>query len=133
MCFAGAGRAEEHDVAGFGEERAGGQGADLGAHGGLGVPVEVLEGLGGREPGCFGPQLGAGRVAGADFAFEDGGEVVLVRPPGVAGLVGEPAGGFGDPGGFERAGQIGELLRRVGGLLGGGHQLAPSTRPNARS
>ncbi len=103
--LAGAGRAEQHDVAGFGEERAGGQVRDCVAEGGLGVPVEVLEGLAGREPGGADPQLGAGGVAGGDFAFEDRGEVVLVGPAGVAGLVGQPGGGFGDPGCLQRGGE----------------------------
>ena len=103
MGLAGAGRAEQHDVAGLGQERAGGERGDLLADGGLVVPVEVLEGLAGREPGGADPQLGAGGVAGGDFAFEDGGEVVLVGPAGVAGVVGEPGGGLGDPGCLDAA------------------------------
>jgi len=81
------GWAEQDDVAGFGEERAGGQGSDLLADGGLGVEVEVFDSLAGREPGGADPQLGTGGVAGGDFPFQDGGEVVLVRPAGVAGLL----------------------------------------------
>ena len=113
MGFAGAGRAEQHDVAGLGEERAGGQGGDLLADGGLGVEVEVLEGLAGGEPGGPDPQLGAGGVAGGDFPLEHGGEVVLVGPAGVAGLVGQPGGGFGDPRCLQRGGQVADLLDRV--------------------
>ena len=113
MGLAGSGRAEQHDVAGFGQEPAGGQGGDLLADGGLGVEVEVLQRLDGGEPGGADPQLGAGGVAGADFAFEDGGEVVLVGPAGIAGLVGQPGGGFGDPGCFQRAGEVGDLLDRL--------------------
>ena len=60
------------------------------ADGGLGVEVEVFEGLAGREPGGADAQLGAGGVAGGHLSFEHGGEVVLVGPAGVAGLVGQP-------------------------------------------
>ena len=48
-----------------------------------------------------------------DFAFEHGGEVVLVGPAGVAGLVGQPGGGFGDPGRLQRGGEVVDLLDRV--------------------
>jgi hypothetical protein len=44
------GRAEQHDVSGFGQEGARGQGGDLLADRGLGVEVEVLEGLARGEP-----------------------------------------------------------------------------------
>ena len=110
--FAGSGRAEQHDVAGLGEEPAGGQRGDLLADGGLGVEVEVLQGLAGGEPGGPDPQLGAGGVAGGDFPFQHRGEVVLVGPAGVAGLVGQPGGGLGDPRGLERGGQVVDLLER---------------------
>ena len=59
------------------------------------------------NPAPADPLLGAGGVAGGDFAFEDGGEVVLVGPAGVAGLVGEPGGGLGDPGCLQRGGEVG--------------------------
>jgi hypothetical protein len=136
--FAGAGRAEEHDVAGLGQERPGGERGDLLADGGLVVPVEVVEGFAGREPGPADALGGAGGVAGGDFAFEHGGEVVLVCPAGVAGLVGEPGGGFGDPWCLQRGGEEVDLLDRVRrcGLLFGGHQATcPSivSSPNARS
>jgi hypothetical protein len=61
------------------------------------VPVEVVEGLGGGEPGPADALRCARRVAGGDFAFEHCGEVVLMGPTGITGLVGEPGGGFGDP------------------------------------
>ena len=109
---------------------AGGQGGDLGAHAGLGVEVEVLHRLDRREPGRPDAQLGAGGVAGRYFALEDCGEVVLVGPAGVAGLVGQPGGGLGDPGRLQRGGQVVDVLDRVGGGLGG-HQV--TSRPNARS
>ena len=51
--FACAGWAEQHDVAGLGEERAGGQRGDLVADGGLDVKVEVVEGLAAWKPGGF--------------------------------------------------------------------------------
>ena len=97
---------------------------DLGADGGLGVEVEVLEGLAGGEPGGADPQLGAGGVAGGDLAFEDGGEVVLVGPAGVAGLVGQPGGGLGDPRRLQRGGEVVDLLDRLGR-----RRLAAITRP----
>ena len=62
--FAGAGRAEQHDVAGLGREPAGGKRGDLLTDGGLVVPVEVVEGLAGREPGPTDALRGAGRVRG---------------------------------------------------------------------
>jgi hypothetical protein len=43
--LAGAGWAEQDDVAGLGEERAGGERGDLLADAGLVVPVDVVEGL----------------------------------------------------------------------------------------
>ena len=114
MGLPGSGWAEQHDVAGLGEEPAGCQRGDLLAGCGLGVEVEVLERLHGAEPGGADPQLGAGGVAGGDFAFEHGGEVVLVGPAGVAGLVGQPGGGLGDPRCFQRGGEVGDLLDRLG-------------------
>lgn len=93
MGFAGAGRAEQYDVARFGEQPARRQRADLTADGGLGVEVEVVEGFGRGEPGGLDAGLGAGGVARRDFSVEDGGEVVLVGPAGVAGLIGEAGGG----------------------------------------
>ena len=41
------------------------------------VPVEIVEGLGGREPRPADPLGGAPRCV-LDFAFEHGGEVVLM-------------------------------------------------------
>ena len=114
--FAGAGRAEQHDVAGLGKERAGGERSDLLTDGGLVVPVEVVEGFAGGEPGAADPLRGAGRVAGGDFAFEDRGEVVLMGPAGVTCLVGEPGGGFGDPWRLQRGGEVVDLLDRVRGV-----------------
>ena len=86
--------------------------------------------LAGREPGGPDPQLGAGGVAGGDLTVQDGGEVLLVGPAGVAGVVGQPGGGFGDPGRLQRRGQVGQLLERLGGVaLGlGCHQ---ATSPSA--
>jgi len=61
---------------------------DRGAGGGLLVEVEVLDRLDRGHLGGADPQPGAGGVAGGDFSLEDGGEVVLVGPAGVAGVVG---------------------------------------------
>ena len=51
MRLAGSWRSEQHDVAGLGEEPAGGQGCDLGAHARLGVEVELFQGFDRGEPG----------------------------------------------------------------------------------
>jgi len=53
-------------------------------------PVAVVDG--GADP-----QLGTGCVSGRDLAVEHRGEVLRVAPAGVAGMIGEPAGCFGDP------------------------------------
>src|SRR5688500_15477651 len=68
--LAGAGWAEQHDVAGLGEERAGGERGDLLADCALVVPVEVVEGLAGGEPGPADALGGAGGVACGDLTFE---------------------------------------------------------------
>jgi hypothetical protein len=49
--FAGAGRSEQHDVAGLGQERPRGERGNLLSDRWLVLPVEVVEGLAGREPG----------------------------------------------------------------------------------
>jgi hypothetical protein len=133
--LAGAGRAEQHDVAGLGQERPRGERGDLLAHGGLVVPVEVVEGLAGREPGPADALGGARRVAGGDFSFEHRGQVVLVRPTGVPGLISETGDGLGDPRCFEGGGQVVDLLEGVGGglLFGGHHATSNPSIPNARS
>ena len=111
--LAGAGWSEQHDVAGLGQERPGSERGDLLTNGGLVVPVEVVEGLACREAGPADALRGAGRVAGRDFAFEHGGEVVLMGPAGVAGLVGEPGGGLDDPRRLQRGGEEVDLLDGV--------------------
>jgi len=100
--LAGAGRTEEHDVAGHGEERSRRQRGNLLADSGLVVPVEVVDVFAGREPGPT-DALGTGGIASRDFAFEYGGEVVLVCPSGVAGLVGKPCSGASEKIAFARA------------------------------
>jgi hypothetical protein len=57
--LAGAGRAEEDDVAGLGQVGAGGQRGELGSRGGLETEVEFADGLDRREPGCPDPQVRA--------------------------------------------------------------------------
>jgi len=141
VCLSGSRGAEEHDVAGLGEESAGGQGPDLLTGCWLGVEVEVLQRLGRRESGCADPQLGARGVAGTDFTFEDCSEVVLMGPARITGLVGQPGGDLGDSWCLQRGREIGDLFDRFvarSGLrsaLRGTHQLtSPSlVRPNARS
>jgi hypothetical protein len=133
----GARWAEQHNVAGLGEERSGRARDNLLADGGLVVPVEIVEGLVGGEPGPTDALRGAGRVACGDLAFEHCGEVVLVCPAGVACLVSEPMCGLDDAGRFQRGGQVVDLFDGVGrsGLLLGGHQATCPSRsiPNARS
>ena len=105
---------------------AGGQGARPVAEAGWASKSKSSRVLTRGEPGRADPQPGAGGVAGDDFAFEDGGEVVLVGPAGVAGLVGQPGGGLGDPGRLQRGGQVGDLLDRLVARRSwclGGHQL----------
>ena len=55
VCLTGAGRAEQDDVAGLGQEAARGQGSDLLTCRWLGIEVEVLEGLDCRKPGRADP------------------------------------------------------------------------------
>jgi hypothetical protein len=64
--------------------------------------------------------LGAGGVAGGDFTVQDGGEVLLVGPAGVAGVVGEAGSGFGDPGSLQCRGQVAQLLERFDPGVAGG-------------
>ena len=67
--LAGAGRAEEDDVAGLGEEPSRCQRSNLLTDGGLGVEVEVVESLASAEPGLPDAHVGAGGVTCRDFAF----------------------------------------------------------------
>ena len=116
--LAGAGWSEQDDVAVLGQVGAGGEGLDGGAGGGLVVEVEVVDGLDRGHPGGADPEPGAGGVAGGDLAFEDRGQVVLVGPAGVAGVVGQAGRGLRDPGCLERDGQVGDLLQRVSASAG---------------
>ncbi len=114
MGLAGARWSEEDDVAVLGQVGPGGEGLDRGAGGGLVVEVEVVDRLGRGHLGGADTQPGAGGVAGGDLSLEDGGQVVLVGPAGVAGVVGQPGRGLGDPGRFQGGGQVGDLLERLG-------------------
>jgi hypothetical protein len=116
----------------------GGERGDLLLDAGLGVEVEVVQCLDCGEAGGADAQVGAGGVAGRDFAFEHRGQVVLMGPAGVAGLVGQPGGGLGDPRRLQRSREVVDLLDGLGWLrrcLRGGHQLSSplSSRPKARS
>ena len=97
----GPGRPEQDDVAGLGEEPARRECGDLLPHGWLGAPVELLDRLPRSEPRGPDPQLGAGGVAGCDLAVQHRGEVLLVGPSGVGGVICQSAGRFGDPGRLE--------------------------------
>ncbi len=78
---AGAGWSEEHDVvSGFDEVERAEVGDDVSFEGALVVPVEVLEGLAGRELGGADAELAAVGSAGGDFSLEAGGEELLVGP-----------------------------------------------------
>ena len=59
--------------------------------------------------------FGAGGFPGGDFPGQDRGEVFLVGPAGLAGLVGEPGCCFPDPGRFHRPGVVLDL---AGGFPG---------------
>src|SRR3546814_13543892 len=112
-------RAQEHDVLRFQQEPSGGESGDLLTCCRLRVPVEVLESLPRGDPGGFDSQLRARRIAGADFPFEDCGQVVLDGPARGPGLDGHPSGGFGDPGGFLGAGELSHLIDVVRRLARG--------------
>jgi hypothetical protein len=113
MGFAGAGRAEQHHVACFGQEPTGCECGDLLPRGGLGVPVELLKRLSCWESGGTDPQLRTGCVAGGDFAVEHCSEVLLVGPARIAGVVGQPGSGLGDSWCLQRRGQVVNLLDRL--------------------
>ena len=92
MGFAGAGRPEQDHVLGFGQEHPGAQMRDeVPVRGGLVVEVELLQVLCAGEPRGLDPQGGPGGFAFGDFAGEDRGQVFLVGPAGVPGLVAEAA------------------------------------------
>ncbi|GFG62554.1 hypothetical protein MKUB_00440 [Mycobacterium kubicae] len=81
MRFTGARRAEQHDVAGFGQPAAGFQAGDLGAvDAGLGGEVEVGDRLDRWESGIPDALTGTGFSTGIGLHCQDGAEVVLQRP-----------------------------------------------------
>jgi hypothetical protein len=61
------------------------------------LEVELLQILVGREPRGLDPCRRSGGLAFGDFTGEDGGQVFLVRPAGVPGLIPEPAETVADP------------------------------------
>jgi len=92
------GRPEEDDVLRFGDERARAEvGDQVPVRGGLVVEFEVLQGLVAGEPGRFDPQGRAGRFPLGHFAGEDRGEVFLMGPARVAGLVAQAPERVADP------------------------------------
>ena len=96
-------RCEQHDVACFAQEPTGCESCDLLTGSKLGAEVELLDRLAGTKPSGPNPELGTGRVPCYDLPVEHCGEVLLVGPAGVAGMVGKPTGCFGDPGRLQRA------------------------------
>lgn len=68
---------------------------------GLGIPVDLLDRSPGGEPCCADPQWGARRVACCDVAIKDRGEIFLMGPSGVTGMISEPASDFGDRAAFK--------------------------------
>ena len=98
--FAGAGRAEEHDVLFGGDEVQGAQVGDRVAFEAAGVvEVELLQGLAGREPGGADAALAAVGLPGGDLALQAGGEELLMGP-------GLRPGPFGQPFDRRRAGSV---------------------------
>ena len=84
------GWSEQDHVLGFGDEGAGRQVREhVAAQRGQVVEVEVLEGFHRREVRGADPHRGAVGLAVGDLALQHRGQVLLVRPVLVAGLVGE--------------------------------------------
>ncbi len=103
--LAGAGWSEEDDVGGLGEEVELGEVGDGGPlDAGLGLEVEVVDGLDRREAGGLDAGLATVTVAGADLFGQDRGEVRLVVPALGAGGLGEASGDGADARGLERPG-----------------------------
>ena len=99
--FAGAGRAEEHDVVFRGDEVQGAQvGDDLAFEGPLVVEVEVLQGFAGGEPGGADAAFAAVGLAGGDLALQARGEELLMGPGLGAGPLGQPFHRPGSDGAF---------------------------------
>ena len=105
---------EQDDVLRLGDEHAGAEvGDQVPVGGGLVVEVEVFQGLVAGEPGRFDPQGRAGRFPLGDLAGEDRGEVFLMGPAGVAGLVAQAPERVTDPGRAERPGVVLDLRCRT--------------------
>ena len=98
MGFAGAWRSEQDHVFGFRKERPGAQMRDeVPVRGGLVVEVELFQILVGREPCGLDPGRRSGGFAFGDFTGEDRGQVLLMGPASLPGLVPEPAEPIADP------------------------------------
>jgi hypothetical protein len=124
--FAGAGRAEEHDVVAGVDEV---EGAEMGDHvsleGSLVVEVEVLEGLACREAGGPDAELAAVGLAGCDLALEAGGEELLMGPAVGVGSLGEPFECLAQRWRLEGSAQVGDV---GDGPLRRGHHATPRAR-----
>src|SRR5262249_34054892 len=124
MRLAGAGWAQEDHVGGFGGEVEGGEVGDRVAFdGALKGEVEVLEGLASGEAGRAGPGLTALVPAGCDFAFEAGGQVLLVGPTLRSSTLAETVDSRRKARCLERPAQICDVRGRFGL---GGHQFIPT-------
>ena len=80
---------------------------------GLVVEVEVFKSLIAGEPGRFDPQCRTRRFTFGDLKGEDRGQVFLVRPPSIAGLVTQSPKRITNPRCTQRAGEILNLRCRT--------------------
>ena len=119
MSLAGAGWAEQDDVAGFGEPAATFQSGDLSpVDGRLGGEVEVGDRLDRREPGIPDTLACSGFGAGIGFHRQYRSQVVLQRPVRSAALLGQPLVMPGDPRGLQQSGLVGDQLVHLTGCRG---------------
>ena len=93
--------------------------------GSLVVEVEVLDHLAGGEPGGPDPVGRAVGGAGGGLGLQAGGEVFLVGPAVRPGALGEPLSGVPQCGGFQDAGEVGDL---AGGVAGHGFSVVAAVR-----
>jgi len=111
VAFADAGRANEEDVAGFGDEVAGGELMDtLARDAGIEAEVEAVEGARFAEVGAFEPAGAGAAFAHGEFVLEEEFEELVV---------GEAVGGGFEEAGFEGFGEASETELAGVGFEGG--------------